>query len=183
MTRYFGKICEKHPELNGERMKSNSACMGCKKERQHTRYLVRKEDPEFVEMKRKQAIEWARNNHDKKIATVVAWLKHKRHTDLIYLLKGRVRSRLNNAMVRLMTSRGKPTQAILGCNWTTLKSHIESKFTNGMSWDNRSSWHIDHIIPLSSASTEEELVKLCHYTNLQPLWALDNIRKSDKMPS
>ena len=50
-----------------------------------------------------------------------------------------------------------------------------------MNWENRNLWHVDHIIPLSSAKTEEELVKLCHYTNLQPLWAEDNLKKSNKI--
>jgi hypothetical protein len=50
-----------------------------------------------------------------------------------------------------------------------------------MTWDNRSEWHLDHIIPLSSAKTEEELYKLCHYTNLQPLWAVENMKKGNKI--
>jgi hypothetical protein len=52
-----------------------------------------------------------------------------------------------------------------------------------MSWDNYGEWHIDHIIPLASADTEEEVLKLYHYTNLQPLWAIDNIRKGSKIIS
>lgn len=70
---------------------------------------------------------------------------------------------------------------MLGCDFKTAHKHIEKQFTEGMSWDNRSEWHIDHIIPLASAKTEEELAKLCHYTNLQPLWAEDNLRKGDKL--
>jgi len=52
-----------------------------------------------------------------------------------------------------------------------------------MSWENygRNGWHVDHIIPLSSAKTEEEIYKLCHYTNLQPLWEVDNIKKGNKI--
>jgi hypothetical protein len=60
---------------------------------------------------------------------------------------------------------------------------LETQFTDGMSWDNRSEWHIDHIIPLSSAKTEDELYKLCHYENLQPLWAEDNLKKGARILS
>jgi hypothetical protein len=50
-----------------------------------------------------------------------------------------------------------------------------------MSWDNHGKWHIDHIIPLASAETEEDIYRLSHYTNLQPLWAEDNWRKNSKI--
>lgn len=74
------------------------------------------------------------------------------------------------------TKRSK-TALIIGCDWITLKSHIESKFENWMNWDNRGKyngglnygWDIDHIIPVSTAKNEEEMIKLNHYTNLQPL--------------
>jgi hypothetical protein len=64
------------------------------------------------------------------------------------------------------------------------KLHIEKQFKPGMNWLNHSlhGWHIDHIIPMASATTEEEVIKLNHYTNLQPLWASENIKKSNKMP-
>ena len=77
----------------------------------------------------------------------------------------------------------------LGCPIAELKIHLESKFLSGMSWDNwgrgREKWHIDHIIPLSffDLSDLEQLKKACHYTNLQPLWELDNLKKGDKFRS
>jgi hypothetical protein len=70
---------------------------------------------------------------------------------------------------------------MLGVDWEVAKVHIERQFTKGMNWDNQGEWHIDHIIPLASANNKEELIKLCHYTNLQPLWAEDNLSKSDKI--
>jgi predicted transcriptional regulator len=71
----------------------------------------------------------------------------------------------------------------IGCSISELKKHIENQFQPGMNWNNHSryGWHIDHKIPLSSAKTEEEIYKLCHYTNLQPLWAFDNLSKGDKV--
>jgi hypothetical protein len=69
----------------------------------------------------------------------------------------------------------------IGCSQEELKLHIEKQFTFDMSWDNAGEWHVDHKIPLSSAETPEEMYRLCHYTNLQPMWALDNIKKGDKL--
>lgn len=70
----------------------------------------------------------------------------------------------------------------LGCTIEEYKSYIETKFKNGMTWDNWSlhGWHIDHIMPLCNfdLTKEEELYKAFHYTNTQPLWALDNLKKS-----
>lgn len=76
--------------------------------------------------------------------------------------------------------------ADLGCTIEELKIYLESKWQSGMTWGNWSfrGWHIDHVIPLSSfdLTDREQLLKACHYTNLQPLWWYDNISKSDKMP-
>ena len=71
----------------------------------------------------------------------------------------------------------------MGCSPKELKIYLEGQFTEGMSWDNhkRTGWHIDHIIPLSSAKTEEEVYRLCHYTNLQPLWCNENYKKGKKL--
>lgn len=54
---------------------------------------------------------------------------------------------------------------------------LENQFTEGMSWDNYGDWHIDHKTPISAAKNLEEFKILSHYTNLQPLWALDNVKK------
>lgn len=76
----------------------------------------------------------------------------------------------------------------IGCSWSDLVKHIESKFANGMTWENYGrgidKWHVDHIIPCSHFDlTKIEEVKKCfHYTNTQPLWESDNLTKNDKLP-
>jgi len=75
------------------------------------------------------------------------------------------------------------TFEILGCDYETFKKHIESQFIDGMSWENRNEWHVDHIIPVSSAKDEGEMILLNHYLNLQPLWATDNLSKGSKLPA
>lgn len=68
----------------------------------------------------------------------------------------------------------------IGCTQDELKQHLESKFTEGMTWENYGKWEIDHIIPLSSAVDINQMMTLSHYSNLQPLWKKDNIIKSNK---
>ena len=78
-------------------------------------------------------------------------------------------------------SKNTKTQKMLGVDWEVCRAHIERQFTKGMNWDNYGEWHIDHIIPLASAKNEKQLIKLCHYRNLQPLWAEDNMSKSNNI--
>ena len=80
-------------------------------------------------------------------------------------------------------NKSKSTEIIIGISFDELKIYLESKFIEGMTWSNYgfNGWHIDHIIPLSSAENEEEIYKLCHYTNLQPLWAEENLKKGKKI--
>jgi len=72
------------------------------------------------------------------------------------------------------------TEEIVGIDFNKFKEFIESKFQEGMSWDNYGKWHLDHVIPISSANSEEQIYELNHYTNFQPLWAEDNLKKSNK---
>ena len=75
------------------------------------------------------------------------------------------------------------TMNILGIDLDGFKKHLEQQFKDGMSWDNYGlhGWHIDHIIPISTALTEEDVILLNHYTNLQPLWWYENLSKGNKI--
>ena len=100
--------------------------------------------------------------------------------DPMYSMKLRIRSRTRLIFKKRKWNKSAKFDEYLGCTLDFFKTHIESLFLDGMSWENRNLWHLDHIIPLKAASTPEELIRLCHYTNIQPLWALDNIKKGAK---
>ncbi len=103
--------------------------------------------------------------------------KKRKKKDPVYKMQCIYRGRLNKALSGWC--RSKKTLELLGCSWDELKIHLENQFQDGMTWENHGyhGWHVDHIIPLASAKNLAELEKLCHYTNLQPLWAEDNISK------
>jgi len=110
------------------------------------------------------------------------YTKNKRKNDILFYLKEISRKRIYNFLKSRGIRKNLKSLEIIGCSPEFLKNHIQKQFTDGMSWELIGKLiHIDHIIPLSSAKTEDEIYKLCHYTNLQPLWSKDNIKKSNKL--
>lgn len=103
--------------------------------------------------------------------------KNRRSNDIIYKIKENVRSRVSKSIKDKGFTKKSKTYKILGCEYHELKSYLESKFEIWMNWENYGlyngelnyGWDMDHIIPISSANTEEEILRLSHYTNLQPL--------------
>jgi len=109
--------------------------------------------------------------------------KNRYHNDIIFKLRTNLRNRLKLFLKTKKINKNNSTIEFLGAEPDVIKNYLEKQFKDGMSWDNfgHDGWHIDHIIPLSSAKTEEEVYKLSHYTNLQPLWANENYKKSNKI--
>jgi len=112
-------------------------------------------------------------------------IKYKKPTqkkdETLLKLKSSIRGMIKKAIKRSGYTKLSLTTNILGCDYNTFKLHIESLFLYNMTWDNRNLWDIDHIVPLSFANNYDELLLLNHYSNLRPLWKLDNILKSDKL--
>jgi len=106
------------------------------------------------------------------------WAKNKRKIDIDFKIKCYLRRRIWAALKGICKS--KSTTKLIGCSIKQLKNYLESKFTKGMSWKNYGKWHIDHIKPCASfdLSKLSEQKKCFHYTNLQPLWAIENWRKN-----
>ncbi len=94
----------------------------------------------------------------------------------------RLRARLRHALAG--RSKCESTQRLLGCTWLECREWLTKKFLPGMTWENRSGWHIDHIIPCAAFDLADPAQqRACfHYTNLQPLWKTDNLKKGVKLP-
>lgn len=119
---------------------------------------------------------YAKDNRPKINAKKSVYEKQRRATDSLFRLTKNTRKMVSRYM---FDGKCKRTQEIIGCSYEDLKAHIEKQFTDGMTWENYGAdgWHIDHIKPLAMASSEEEIIASNHYSNLQPMWALDNLKK------
>jgi len=106
-------------------------------------------------------------------------------SSLSHRLKKALRARVYAAL-KNKAKKAKKTQELVGCSISELIKFIENKFQKGMTWDNYGlcGWHIDHIRPCAAFNlTDPTQQKLCfHYSNLQPLWAIDNLKKGDSLP-
>lgn len=108
--------------------------------------------------------------------------KNRRLNDIEFRITGSLRSRLSQA-VKYQYAIKQSTKELLGCDVSFLRTHLENKFKSGMSWKNYGEWHIDHIKACANFNLKDvEQQKECfNYKNLQPLWAEENIRKSNKI--
>ena len=122
-------------------------------------------------------------NKDKVAQSNKQYMRNRRMEDPLFKFKDGIRNLIGNAIRKKGFSKTSSTFDILDAPQEVVRSHLESQFTEGMSWDNRGDWHIDHFIPVSYAKNDEEVLILNHYRNLQPLWATQNLTKSDSLPS
>ena len=122
---------------------------------------------------------WDKQNADKRRI----YERNKRKTDPNYKLTQNLRTRVRETLNG--KSKSKNTLKLLGCSVDFFKKHLENQFQPGMSWENYGfdGWHMDHIVPCASfdLSDPEQQQKCFHYTNLQPLWAKDNMSKNAKL--
>jgi len=129
-------------------------------------------------------------NKDRIRKNLREWVRSRYASDPKYALISKVRRLTLYAISRFGFKKNCKTSIILGCDWETLQAHIESQFYDGMTWESfqeknytgTSMVEIDHIIPISSAKTEEDVIRLAHFSNLQPMWWWENREKRDKMP-
>jgi hypothetical protein len=172
-------------KINDRFSNYNSYCRPCKSgidlklyhknPTKRSNYLkeYKENNPEYVEKGKQRAKEWRKKNPK----YIEKWMNNKFKTDINYYLKHRI----NTSILNYLNNKNNKVIDYLGCSIDDFKIHLESLFTEGMTWDNRGKfgWHIDHIQPANTfdLSKEEEIKKCWHYTNLRPLWWQDNLKR------
>ena len=124
---------------------------------------------------------WREKNRDHVSAYSLERFKWKYQNDPSFRLKHNIGCLIRIAIVKKGFAKTSRTHEVLGCGYEFFKAHIERQFLKGMSWENRDSWHLDHITPIATAKTEDEVLALNHFSNLRPMWAKDNLSKGAKI--
>lgn len=142
----------------------------------------REKNKEYLKNKIK---EYYTSHQEERIKYNIEYQKNREQIDPIYKMSRHLRKIIFNSFKRNKSGsfrKSSKTEEILGCSLEFFISYLLNKCPEGTMINDfgEKGYHIDHIIPLSSANTQEEVTKLCHYTNLQPLWWKDNLLKSNK---
>jgi hypothetical protein len=163
MNYYCRKSYQKHIESNREKAT-----------------LYRKNNPEKVkEIERKSRIKYK----EKRSAYSVNYTRNKRKTDELFYLRYSISNNIRESFKKKSIKKQTNTEEILGCSIDFFRTYIKNQFSKGMNFNNHGEWHLDHIIPISTAKNKEDILRLCHYTNYQPLWAKDNLSKNNRIVS
>ena len=184
--------------LNRKSLKPKGTCIICEKE-----YAKKYRETNKVKIS-ERVKEWSVNNRDKRRISNYNWRdnnpekvrvtknnynKNRKIIDNLFKLKINLRTMINNSFRKRNLFKNSKTNDILGCSYEEFKNYLESKFESWMNWNNHgkydgsfnSGWDVDHIVPISNAKTEDDVIRLNHYTNLQPLCSKINrdIKKSN----
>ena len=121
---------------------------------------------------------WAAKNKNKINENHKKWKDTQIKINPMFNIIQKLRGAVLQAFKRIRQNKPADTQPLLGCTWEEAKAHFESPFREGMNWSNHGEWHIDHIRPVS-LFTKEDMHLMNHISNLQPLWAAENLTKGN----
>tara|TARA_Y100000592_G_scaffold27891_1_gene44392 strand:- start:9840 stop:10514 length:675 start_codon:yes stop_codon:yes gene_type:complete len=179
-TRNMCVKCNKSYAKNYYKKNKDSILQKTKAYRNANKEIIQQKDKERKRLLKNDPKKYA--DHKKKYNK---WYNNRLKTDPSFKLRIYMRNRIKSALKNDSAIKSDKTMSLLGCDLSTLKKHISDKFEKNMEWSNFGKWHVDHIIPLAAFDLEEtEHQKVAfHYTNLQPLWAEDNLKKADAVPN
>jgi len=183
---------QKYREANREKLKEASKKYyeenkkAYQEKRDANKEILKEKHKEYYQKNREvikeKVKQYVKNNPDKVRETQNKWRKNKLESDMLYKLSYNFSKKLRKIIKRNGHSKKDKTIDILGCTFQEFKNHIESLWQPWMTWDNYGlydgsldyGWDIDHVKPLATAISEEDIIKLNHYTNLQPLCSFIN---------
>jgi hypothetical protein len=177
------KIAEKDKiyRQNNKEKRAEYAKQYCKENKEKiTEYRKKwyKANKEKISLDRKQ---YYLSNKEEISKKHLKYIYKKKATDPVFKFKEDTKILIRMSFNRCNHRKKSKTVDILGCSLDFFKEYIQSKFKKGMTLENHGQWEFDHIIPLATAKTLDDVIKLNHYTNLQPLWRYENRSKSDKI--
>lgn len=179
-------ICKQHGNFKTQAFKHLSGKGGCKKCQYIFLSDVLKKHEKDKKPKKSMSEYHHENKHRESYKIVKRRYANKRYAqikdDPMFKLRRSVRSMLNRTLRKIGVKKMRKTETMLGYSVDEFRLHMESRFLDGMSWENHGAWHIDHIIPLvafiRAGITDAGIVNALN--NLQPLWAKDNFNKSER---
>ena len=160
-SEYIKKYYQENKEVHNQNMKKH--------------YFENKD--EYVKNHKK----YRKENSEKITEIAKNYNKTRRRVDILYRLKLNLRSRISSYLKLKGISKTNKTIEFVGCSPEELRKHLENLFDINMNWENYGKWEIDHIIPLSEDKNIQDIYKINNFTNLQPMWKLDNIKKGSKL--
>ena len=173
--------CKKYQETHKEELKEKSKAYREKNKEaiQKRRKKYREQNQEKIKERKKRYYE---ENKKSIIKKNVEYTRKRKETDFLYAFKQKIRGFILQSFKRKNLNKTDHTSEIVGCSIEDLINHLKETFYKNYRyvWDEKEAVHIDHIIPLKEAKTEEEVIKLCHWSNLQLLKPEDNLEKSCK---
>ena len=183
LTQYFeGTVC-RHGHVE-PCMTINGRCMECARLNGLAAHEKKKADPSYRAKAVQKMDDWREKNPERARLSARVATKKRRDEDPSYRVKGTLSARFRLLLSLKGEKKDARMEAICGADFGFIAEYLEAQFTTGMTWENQGmhGWHIDHIRPCASFDlTDPEQQKECfHYSNLQPLWAKDNLSKSDK---
>lgn len=136
--------------------------------------------PKYIEKNKEKIKQYKKEYQIRNRKKITKKINDRYHSDINYRIKHNLRTRFNLALKN--NSKQSSIITLLGCSILELKEYLEEKFKPGMTWTNYGEWHIDHIKPCCDFRlSDKNQQEICfHYTNLQPLWAKDNLSKGGK---
>lgn len=176
------KNCENNDCKKWYQQNKNTKLKYSKKYREENNFIIknklaewRKKNPNYFEV-------YYSKNKNEIISKSVDYYKERMQNDFIFRFKNQIRKMIYNSFYRKKHNKNNKCENILGCSYKIFAEHLLKTFVDnyGYEWDGIEKIHIDHIVPLAKATTKEEIINLCHYTNLQLLKAKDNLSKSSK---